>query len=322
MSDVNGLVVSDVLGLAQPLQKLIETVAIGVGKFYEPTHIRRMAKAKADEIQIISKSINKNIALPIHYEDGSICIAAEDANELACRAQNRALYQEMKKQQNIESVIGKAYDELSTVSEVSDAPVDSDWVSEFFDNVANVSNEKMQILWGKLLAGEIKQPGSFSLRTLNTLKTMSQQEATVFNECAQFVLKCKSDTEGVDWDYFLMDNNEGELLPSYGIPFSKIMMLDQAGLITSSGTIHFFFILNPNDTETIYGHHKSIHIKNNGDKQETIHHTAYIFTQTGTELLTIASIGKDPEKPNSYLESCFQELNESISNKNITLCLE
>ena len=91
MSDVNGLVVTDVLGLAKPLQKLVETVAIGIGKVYEPTHIRQMAKAKADEIQIISDSVNKNIALPIHYEDGSICITAEDANELARRAQNRVI---------------------------------------------------------------------------------------------------------------------------------------------------------------------------------------------------------------------------------------
>ena len=116
MSVVNGLVVTDVLGLAKPLQKLVETVAIGIGKVYEPTHIRQMAKAKADEIQIISDSVNKNIALPIHYEDGSICITAEDANELARRAQNRALYQEMKKQQNIESVIGKASSARHTMS--------------------------------------------------------------------------------------------------------------------------------------------------------------------------------------------------------------
>lgn len=70
MGDVNGLVVTDVLGLAKPVQKLVETVASGIGKVYEPTHIRRMAKAKADEIQIISDSINKNIALPVRYEAG------------------------------------------------------------------------------------------------------------------------------------------------------------------------------------------------------------------------------------------------------------
>lgn len=175
----------------------------------------------------------------------------------------------------------------------------------------------MQVLWGKLLAGEIKKPGSFSLRTLSTLKTMSQQEAEIFNECSQFVLKCKSDTEGLEWDYFLMDNDMGTLLNSYDIPFSKIMVLDQAGLITSNSTIHIFFTIDPNNSETIYGHHKAINIKNNGDKQVRVDHSAYIFTQAGNELLTLTSTAEAFEKSNSYMECCVGELRKSIYNKQI-----
>lgn len=311
MSDVNGLVVTDVLGLAQPLQKLIKTVAIGVGKVYEPTYIRRMAKAKADEIQIISDSINKNIALPIHYEDGSICITAEDANELARRAQNRALYQEMKKQQNIESVIGKAYDELSTVSEVSDTPVDSDWVSEFFDNVANVSNEKMQILWGKLLAGEIKQPGSFSLRTLSTLKNMSQIDADFFNDIIPYILKCRGSKDGSVIDYFLLSNSQKKLLERRDIPFSKIMRLSEAGLISSSSTAGIQSIIKPGESELIDGIFKTIQMKNIGNKSVTLSHIAYFLTEAGIELFGIALHCENEQDSNNYLEECMQELKET-----------
>lgn len=311
MSDVNGLVVTDVLGLAQPLQKLIKTVAIGIGKVYEPTHIRRMAKAKADEIQIISDSINKNIALPIHYADGSICITAEDANELARRAQNRALYQEMKKQQNIESVIGKAYDELSTVSEVSDTPVDSDWVSEFFDNVANVSNEKMQILWGKLLAGEIKQPGSFSLRTLGTLKNMSQKDAEFFNDIIPYILKCKGSEDGSIIDYFLMDNVNGTLLTSRCIPFAKIMQLSEAGLISNNNIISIQFVVKSGQAELVNGTYKNILIKNNSNEDTVITHSAYFLTEAGKELFGIAMRSGTETQSNNYLSECMQELKEN-----------
>jgi hypothetical protein len=42
---------SDVLGalgrLSQPVSKLVEAVAAGIGKAYEPTHLVRMAKAAA-----------------------------------------------------------------------------------------------------------------------------------------------------------------------------------------------------------------------------------------------------------------------------------
>lgn len=311
MSDLNGLAVTDVLGLAQPLQKLVETVASGIGKVYEPTHIRRMAKAKADEIQIISNSINENIVLPIHYEAGSICINTEDANQLARRAQTRALYQEMKKQQNIESVIGKAYEELSTASEVSDTPVDSDWVSEFFDNVANVSNEQMQILWGKLLAGEIKQPGSFSLRTLGTLKNMSQKDAEYFNDIVPYILKCKGSEDGSIIDYFILDNPEDTLLASRHIPFAKVMRLSEAGLISDNGTISIRFIVKPGQTEYIEGIFKRIQIENTDAQDVTINHSAYFLTEAGKELFGIAFHCEDEEQSNSYLGDCMQELKKN-----------
>jgi Protein of unknown function (DUF2806) len=38
----------------------------------------------------------------------------------------------------------------------------------------------MQMIWGRILAGEVAEPGSTSGRTLEFLKTMSKQEAEVF----------------------------------------------------------------------------------------------------------------------------------------------
>ena len=120
-----------------PLTKLIETVACGVGKLYEPTHIRRIAKAYSEEIKLISDTVGENIVLPICYQNGAIGINTSDANDLVQRAQNRFLFQQMKKQQNIESVVANAYGELESKATVSDKPVDEDWISSFFDFVAN-----------------------------------------------------------------------------------------------------------------------------------------------------------------------------------------
>ena len=60
MSDVTGLQVSDILGLSEPLTKLIETVSTGMGMLYEPIHLKRRAKAKAEEIKLISDAIIAN----------------------------------------------------------------------------------------------------------------------------------------------------------------------------------------------------------------------------------------------------------------------
>lgn len=188
MSDITGIGVSDILGLSQPLQKLIECVSCGIGKVYAPTHVRRMVRAKADEIRLISAAINENLNLPSSYTNGDISIDASQADELMKRTGNRWLFQEMQKQQNIESVIGIAYTELEKENTVSEEPVDKDWILRFFNSVEDISNEDMQKLWGKVLAGEIKRPRSYSMRTLNVLRNISQEEASYFQRISPFVV--------------------------------------------------------------------------------------------------------------------------------------
>lgn len=63
MSDMKVIEVSDILGLSQPLTKLVETIARGVGIVYEPTHKKRMAKATAEEIQIIANECQKKFTI-------------------------------------------------------------------------------------------------------------------------------------------------------------------------------------------------------------------------------------------------------------------
>lgn len=67
----------------------------------------------------------------------------------------------MKKQNNIDNVVSFAAQTISTQSSVSEESVDNDWVTRFFDSVADVSSEEMQMIWGKILAGEVNEPGSF-----------------------------------------------------------------------------------------------------------------------------------------------------------------
>lgn len=265
MGENGGFNISDLAGLSEPLTKLIETISCGIGKVYEPWHVKRMAKAKAKELELISGVINDNLQLPTRYDNGNVIVDSTDANELVQRAQNRFLFQEMKKQQHIESVIEVAYSELDKVTSVNDIPVDSDWISNFFDAVANVSTEQMQILWGKLLAGEVQRPGSFSLRTLNVLKNLTQNEASIFQNFVPYVLKCPGDIEKTYEDYFLLEglgvDGKG-ILHKYGIPFSHIMQLAEAGILSENSQISFGITIRPNELECIKGAEKSIRIEN------------------------------------------------------------
>lgn len=304
--EFSGLDVHDLLGLSQPLTKLVETVSSGIGTLYKPIHNRRMAKAKTFEMQLISSTINNNLQLPMKYEDGNITIDSSNANELVQRAQNRFLFQEMKKQQNIESVINRAASELSAVASVSDIPVDEDWISEFFNCVANISNPQMQILWGKILAGEVENPGQFSRRTLDSLKKLTQKEAELFKNISRFVLSCPLEFEyNVETnDYFVPAHRS--ITQKYNITFPDIIILSDAGLLSYDNSISAGPDLPICGTGYLYYRgYPAIEFINHREEPITLYRHVYLLTSVGKELLSaIINTTTNPQNLMEYLEDC------------------
>ena len=315
MSDANGIVLSDLLGLSEPLTKLVETVSSGIGRVYEPTHIRRMAKAKTKEIELISGAINEKLNLPMSYENGEISIDTQDANNLILRAQNRFLFQEMKKQQNIDAVVANAYTELRQTSVVSNTPVDEDWVSSFFDFVANVSSDQMQVLWGKVLAGEVEKPNSFSIRTLDVLRKMTQEDARCFAGIVPFVIKCPGDKESSFYDFFIPGDVESPdpLMEKYGINFPAIVRLDEAQLVSSNSLISVGCTLQPGDNVLFEGPVAAVNFKNTGSNDIGVYHSAHLLTAAGVELLSVVSGIQNQSTPELYLQEFAASLTSTAS---------
>lgn len=226
MSEENGKGIQNLLGLQEPLTKLIECVSTGVGKVYEPTHIKRMAKAKQEEIKLIGEALADNISLPSKYEDGKIMIDTTEVEELIKRTSNRVLYKELRKQQNIESVIAETYNLLEHEEHVTQDAVNQDWLYKFFDDVGEISDEYMQNIWSQILAGEIKAPNTYTFRTLNTLKNITKNEAILFNELMPFLIFYFNDP-------FIY--NSPELLKKYGMYYEKLLKLEDCGLINLNG---------------------------------------------------------------------------------------
>lgn len=59
--------------------------------------------------------------------------------------------------------------------------IDDDWLNVFERYAEDASTERMQKLWGRVLAGEVRKPGKFSMRTLRFLSEFSQTEALEFS---------------------------------------------------------------------------------------------------------------------------------------------
>lgn len=100
-----------------------------IGKVYEPRHIKKMADAKAYEIRQIASALKDNTDVPIQYngQEGTISIDSTDVDDLIKRASMRLANQEIRKQENIDAIVSKLYQELENEADVSSEPVDVDW---------------------------------------------------------------------------------------------------------------------------------------------------------------------------------------------------
>ena len=108
---------------ALPTTKLIDTVSSGLGKAFEPRYIKKMAEARAYEINTIGEALRNNSDVIVVYENGNVIANTPEFEDFVKRTEHRLAHQELQKQYNIESVIGNAYIELETKETVSEETV-------------------------------------------------------------------------------------------------------------------------------------------------------------------------------------------------------
>lgn len=202
------------------IAKLVQTVGSWVG--LEAKSRRKMADA--DAYAAIKNAETENaVAL--------IKIKGED--DIA----NYIIEREKRKLKNVQSVIEEVSDILENDSEISQEPVNQDWVNRFRTIIEEVSDKDIQNLWARILAGEIKKPQSYSFRTLDTLKNFSKEDAQNFLRLSKFIINnsmlCTSDDYGISlMDQVIMDDLgliKGEkLVQSYNVSENRpfILLLD------------------------------------------------------------------------------------------------
>ena len=297
MSDVKGIEISNIFGLEKPTTKLIECISAGIGKVYEPTHVKRMAKAKKKEIEIIGEAITENINLQTKYEGGNVVVDSTSAEELIKRTGNRLLFTEMRKQQNIETIISQTYNELENEENVTNEPVDKDWLFNYFDIVGNISDEKLQKIWSSILAGEIKAPHTYTLRTLSTLKNITTFEANLYEKIVPFVFYEHENP-------FLY--NDTEILKKYGVSFSELLILDDCGLLSLNGFVSIDFKEQQNIIYT-----KEYLLRINGKAQIGV----YTITESGKQIINL--IKNTISSNNNYFLEICKKIKENNSGASI-----
>lgn len=199
----------------KPIEKLIEVVSNAIGTLYEPRQLVRIARAEAESDRIKAIEGAKTEAL----------LASDEGRYAELTAiEKRMVTKELKRQNNINNVVAVAAQSLKDDKDVSSEPVNPDWATRFFDIAQDISDETMQDLWGRILAGEVKRPQSYSLRTLDVLRNITREEAELFEKIAQYVL--------YDGSYYVYRFSSSSDENTF-IQYSNITRLIEIGLIQS-----------------------------------------------------------------------------------------
>ena len=92
---------------------------------------------------------------------------------------------------------GNASDDEASVDESEGDEVDQDWLNHFAGYAEKASSGEVQNLWAKVLAGEIRRSGSFSLSSLRLLSELDKRMAKTFERVVrhrynnEFIVKPK-----------------------------------------------------------------------------------------------------------------------------------
>ncbi|MBP3443955.1 MAG: DUF2806 domain-containing protein [Methanocorpusculaceae archaeon] len=207
------------------LEKVDVETGKGIGKlaeaFFGYMGLKAENKHEIKTLKILTDRVLSNPNQLVEYHGKTLSITPNSPIEERARLREDA--QSTRKQNNLETVVLHASNELNDDSEVSDEPVDDYWATRFFDMAADISGEDMQIIWGKILAGEIKRPNSYSIRTLELLRSLTTQEIQALKETLPYIIVMNS-------DYFIISVED--ILKKYNINFNRISMLIESNFLS------------------------------------------------------------------------------------------
>lgn len=258
----NGKSLMNIGELAKPATVLIEKISDALGGYFRPWQIRRVARAEAEAEKIKALA---QVETQIEISD------------LTRRAIGRFLIEESKKQDNMESITSKAIPLLEDNSNPQE--INDDWITNFFDKCRLISDEEMQALWAKVIAGEANSPGRYSKRTVNFLGSLDKSDATHFAALCGFSWIIKD----VVPLFFTFD--EATYI-EHGININVIKHLDTIGLLSFESVRGFKQTGLPKKI-TIFYYGTPINIEFNNEDNNELEIGKVLFSKVGRELAPI-----------------------------------
>lgn len=173
-------------------------------------------------------------------EDYNVVAPVDD--ELNKRTALRIYTEEIKRQQNLEDVFDHADEELGKHPEQEGKAVDEDWSHRFVTFAKDISDSELKRYWGRLLAGEIKSPGTYSYRMMLLMSQLTKREAEAIRDVFKYVM-------------FLDGNEKVVILKTMDyspITMGQLLFMQELGLIDSKDSLSVTYKNNDNTTVQNY----------------------------------------------------------------------
>lgn len=256
----NKMEIKDLVGLEKPATELINRVSEAIGGIAKPWQIKRVAHAEAEAKKILA-------------------VADLEITEIRERAVKRMILEEEKNQQNIEAVTAKAIPHLS--ADAKPEELDEDFVRYLFDKAKMVSNEEMQSVWAKILAGEASKAGSFSRRTMDIVSQMRKEDAETFTRFCRSVWIISTPTP------IILSAGANRRDDEFSMAFEDLQHLDDIGLINFETTSSFIKTgFQKRGYIGYYGCPVELHF--GGEQDNTLEVGKALLTTAGIELVPIS----------------------------------
>jgi len=203
-------------GLASVDVKVKERLALAQAEVDVQAILDGKKSYSVDQWRLISHATSSQ------YQPPALDTTGQDSLPIASSAADVLIAERIKREINVAQAALVAEVLLEADGEaLPELEPSEDWVNRWRDSAERVTDGQMQELWGRILAGEIRKPGAYSLRALETVKNLSREDADLISKLADFQV--------MD---FVVKLNGWSFLDEHGLSFSELLELQELGILS------------------------------------------------------------------------------------------
>lgn len=206
----------------------------------------------------------------------------------------------LREQEHLEQLLKNTVNEIDDMSASgqaeslngSDAPLDEDWLTYFLEIAKTKSADHMKTYLSKIMAGEIRHPGSFSMQTIQSLALFNYEVGQCFQILCRLsigpVAHLKAFVSSMN-----LGNAASNVLMPFGLSFPVLNILNEHNLIIAdTNSYHSYNYLWKNRIVFEFAGTKVLIQKNDkaGKDPDLGRCHGVAFTRSGTELRSIIAM--------------------------------